>query len=121
MSKHALHKGVRAHSEARGAASRASAGLIAAVSFHDSPLPCEVLLARLFALTPAEARLARCLSKGDTLKEAAMALKIKLSTVRSQLSSLFAKTGTRRQSQLVALLVRVAHLEDQRPALRAKG
>ena len=32
-----------------------------------------------------------------------MALKIKLSTVRSQLSSLFAKTGMRRQSQLVAL------------------
>jgi DNA-binding CsgD family transcriptional regulator len=84
------------------------------------PMPCEVLLAHLFNVTPAEARLAQCLSTGDTLEEAALVLNIKLSTARSQLSSLFAKTGTRRQSQLVALLIRVAHLEDRAPALRAR-
>jgi DNA-binding CsgD family transcriptional regulator len=48
-------------------------------------MPCEVLLARLFALTPAEARLARCLSKGISIEEAAAALNIKVSTARTQL------------------------------------
>jgi DNA-binding CsgD family transcriptional regulator len=113
MSKSAPQKRVRAQSEVR-AASRASAGPV-------SPrlLPCEVLLARFFALTPAEARLARCLLKGDTLKEAATVLKIKPLTAQNQLSSLFRKTDTRRQVQLVALLVRVVHLEDGKPAIWA--
>jgi DNA-binding CsgD family transcriptional regulator len=114
MSKSAPQKRVRAQSEVR-AASRASAGPI-------SPrlLSCEVLLARFFALTPAEARLARCLLKGDTLEEAASALNIKLQTARNHhLRSVFRKTGTARQTQLVTLLVRVVHLEDGKPAIWA--
>jgi DNA-binding CsgD family transcriptional regulator len=44
------------------------------------------------------------------LEEAAAALGVKVSTVRSHLAKLMIKTGTRRQGQLVALLVRVAYL-----------
>jgi DNA-binding CsgD family transcriptional regulator len=87
-------------------------------ALQDMPMPCDVLMARLFHLTPAEARLARCLSTGETLEEAAAMVKVKLS--RTQLSSLFAKTGTLRHPRLVALLVRVAHLEnEQQPAWAA--
>jgi DNA-binding CsgD family transcriptional regulator len=85
----------------------------AVCALPDMPVLCEVLMAHLFHLTPAEARLARYLSTGDTLEEAATMLKVKLSTARTQLSSLFAKTGTRRHSRLVALLIRVAHLDDR--------
>ncbi len=74
------------------------------------PVPSEAVLQRLFDLTAAEARLACSISGGETLGEAAAALGVKISTARCQLASLKAKTGTRRQAQLVALLVYVAHL-----------
>ena len=73
-------------------------------------VPSEAVLQRLFDLTAAEARLACSISRGETLEEAAAALGVKVSTVRSQLAKLMIKTGTRRQGQLVALLVRVAHV-----------
>ncbi|WP_439575137.1 helix-turn-helix transcriptional regulator [Phreatobacter sp.] len=61
-------------------------------------------LARLFGLTPAEARLAGLLAAGTTVADAASTLAVRLSTVRTHLARLFQKTGTRQQSQLVALL-----------------
>jgi len=75
------------------------------------PAPSEPMLRRLFGLTPAEARLAQALSRGDGLAEIAQALAIKMPTARSQLAAIFGKTQTNRQPQLVALLVRLAHLE----------
>jgi DNA-binding CsgD family transcriptional regulator len=74
------------------------------------PQPSEQLLKDLFGLTSAEARLARTISRGDTLEETAHSLGIKLSTARTQLAAVFAKTGTCRQAQLIALLVRAAHI-----------
>ena len=74
------------------------------------PVPSEAVLQRLFGLTAAEARLACSISRGETLGEAAGVLGIKISTARCQLAKLMAKTETRRQAQLVALLVNVAHL-----------
>lgn len=61
----------------------------------------------MFDLTPMEAALAATLSSGQTLAEAALSRNISLTTVRSQLAQLFRKTGTSRQSQLVALLLAV--------------
>jgi DNA-binding CsgD family transcriptional regulator/PAS domain-containing protein len=58
----------------------------------------------LFALSPKEARLAASLASGRTLKQAADDSRIQLSTARSYLENIFRKTGTRQQSQLVALL-----------------
>jgi DNA-binding CsgD family transcriptional regulator len=78
----------------------------------DLPLPSEARLRQLFDLTPAEARLARGLARGDALEEVAGELNIKMTTARSQLASIFSKTQTRRQAGLVAILIRLAHLDE---------
>jgi len=69
------------------------------------PISETQVFAKLFGLTPAEARLARILAGGDTLKEASEQLDVAESTVKSQLKSIFAKTDTKRQSELVRLLL----------------
>lgn len=58
----------------------------------------------LFGLSPAEQHLALDLVRGVTLAESADRRTVALSTVKTQLLQLFAKTGTHRQSQLIALL-----------------
>jgi len=58
----------------------------------------------LFDLTPAEARLATALASGWSLKEAADGANITVKTGRTYLERIFAKTRTRQQSELVALL-----------------
>ncbi|MBF9149865.1 helix-turn-helix transcriptional regulator [Novosphingobium sp. 1Y9A] len=58
----------------------------------------------LLGLTMAEARLAAVLGEGMSLVEAARALGIAHNTAKVQLRAVFAKTGVRRQAQLVALL-----------------
>ena len=67
------------------------------------------LLGLIFGLTAAEARLASALSKGQDLDGAAAAFGVSPQTVRSQLKTIFAKTGWRRQAELVA---RVAHVRS---------
>jgi DNA-binding CsgD family transcriptional regulator len=57
-----------------------------------------------FRLTPAEARVLGCVQRGLTPAEAAAEIGVRLSTVRAQLSSLFQKTGTRRQAELMRLV-----------------
>lgn len=61
-------------------------------------------LQALFALSPAEAAVAAALSRGEALDDIASARNVSEATVRSQLKALFAKTGCRRQAQLVALI-----------------
>lgn len=58
----------------------------------------------LYDLTPAEARLAGKLLGGKHLKEIAGELDVSIHTVRAQMKSIFAKTGTSGQSELVRLL-----------------
>ena len=74
------------------------------------PVPSEAQLRVLFGLTVSQARLAQHLASGDTVEEVAERLGIKLTTARSQLAVIFSKTGVRRQTKLVALLSRIAHL-----------
>ncbi|WP_449473423.1 helix-turn-helix transcriptional regulator [Sphingobium chungangianum] len=69
--------------------------------------PAETL-ARLFGLSAAEALLASKLAKGASLEEAAMELGISRNTVRSQLQSIFLKTGINRQSDLIRALLNSA-------------
>jgi DNA-binding CsgD family transcriptional regulator len=66
--------------------------------------PAPYLLSQIFGLTRAEARLTSELACGDTLVAAACTLNISWETARSQLKMVFAKTGTHRQGELVALL-----------------
>jgi DNA-binding CsgD family transcriptional regulator/PAS domain-containing protein len=66
----------------------------------------------LFALTLREADVAAALAAGLSLKDVARKAGIKISTARTHLEHIFLKTGTRQQSQLVALL------KSAQPALR---
>lgn len=68
-------------------------------------------LRAIFNLTPAEARLATNLCAGQSLKVSAELQDIRFSTARHYLEGIFQKTGTRRQSQLVALLKNVQPLQ----------
>ena len=67
-----------------------------------------VWLGSLFELSPAEVRVASGLMRGEALREIAESLRVSIETVRSQLKSICAKTQTHHQSDLVALLLRVA-------------
>jgi DNA-binding CsgD family transcriptional regulator len=60
-----------------------------------------------FGLTPAEARLALHLVAGETLRSADAKLGITYETARTHLKSIFSKTGTCRQAELVVVLVTV--------------
>jgi DNA-binding CsgD family transcriptional regulator len=62
-------------------------------------------LHKRFGLTAAEAGLAAEIIKGDGREAAARRRGISVATARSQLSSIFEKTGTHRQAELVHLLL----------------
>lgn len=64
-------------------------------------------LAQLFALSPAEARLAHHLAKGLTVEEHALAVAVSITTARNQLRAVLGKTGYRRQQDLVRALSRL--------------
>lgn len=66
------------------------------------------VIEKLFKLTPAEARLAKCLVEGDSLSEAADKLGRLERTARNQLSSIFAKTGVHKQHQLISHILQTA-------------
>ena len=76
-------------------------------SLGPKPGPPAAILARTFRLTPSEAKLACVIARGASPGIAARELKISRETARNQLKSVFAKTDTHRQSELVALLLQV--------------
>jgi DNA-binding CsgD family transcriptional regulator len=57
----------------------------------------------LYGLTAAEARVMSALALGGTVEDIAAARRVRSSTVRAQIRSIFAKTGVNRQSDLVRL------------------
>jgi DNA-binding CsgD family transcriptional regulator len=63
-------------------------------------------LVALFGLTPTEAAIAVELSAGLSTDEIAPRLQIAVGTVRWHLKRILAKTGSSRQAELVALLLR---------------
>ena len=89
-------------------ADRLPPGNAAAAIFLDDPelhpvIPEEVLR-MLFGLSAAEARLAVRILNGNSTSEAAELGQVSRETVKSQLSAVFHKTGTRRQGELIRLL-----------------
>lgn len=62
------------------------------------------LLMQLFGLPPSQARLARVLSGGESLRQAAAERGLSYGSARTYLDQIYRLTGTRRQSELVALL-----------------
>ena len=79
------------------------------VLIQDSASPVETTeaeLRQLYGLTAAEARISNLLMEGAGLEECCDQLGIRRTTARMHLRNIFAKTGVRRQSELVALLLR---------------
>ena len=62
-------------------------------------------LFRLFNLSTSEGRLASLLADGATLAKAAETLRIKEQTARGYLKQIFIKTDTKRQGELVHLML----------------
>jgi DNA-binding CsgD family transcriptional regulator len=69
-----------------------------------SDVPTAEVIQGLFDLTPAEARVARALGRGETVAEIATGANVAQPTVRNQIREIFAKTGVNRQADLVGLL-----------------
>jgi DNA-binding NarL/FixJ family response regulator len=59
-----------------------------------------------FGLTPAEKRVAHALTEGTTLTQIADGLGVSRTTIAFHLRNIFQKTGTGRQAELVALLLK---------------
>ena len=75
---------------------------VTAVVPNSSPAP--ELLQALFDLSPAEARIASQLTDGRSIEQIAASNGLSHNTIRTQLKSVFAKTGVQRQAELVSLL-----------------
>lgn len=72
--------------------------------------PAQGPLIELYRLTPAEVRLAIALGNGDGLQEVAGQLGISLNTAKTQLQSIYGKTGTDGRAKLTKLLLALAKL-----------
>jgi len=93
------------------AGNRASRAAVWILNTETPAAPSEELLAALFGLSRAEARLALGMLAGRSAAECARLAGVGLATIRTQLHSIFTKTGVRRQAQLVALLSKVPVLQ----------
>jgi len=67
-------------------------------------------LRQMFNLTKSEAEIAVALARGHDTDEIAAMRRVSIGTLRVQLRSIFTKTNTRRQSELVALILSSAGL-----------
>jgi DNA-binding CsgD family transcriptional regulator len=85
----------------------AAGGHAAAVFIHhvtlDRPSPLE-LMARLYKLTASEVRVLQAITQTSGVAELAREVGISVATVKTHLNRLFAKTGAKRQADLVRLL-----------------
>lgn len=64
----------------------------------------EQVLRGFYGLTHAEVRLATMLADGSSLTEASQILGVSMNTVRTHLKHIFAKTGTKRQGEIIKLI-----------------
>jgi len=77
---------------------------IVLISDPDAGIPTEAELAELFGLSPAESRLAIALAQGKKLPEVAAEAGVKITTLRTQMQSIYRKLGVERQSDLLLTL-----------------
>lgn len=78
---------------------------------------------QLFNLTPAETALCLELANGLSLEEAAEVLNIRRNTARAHLRAIFSKTGVRRQTELVRIMLNsvMALGQTDSPTQRLRG
>ena len=83
----------------------AAAALVSVTDPEGATVPHEASIAEAFALTPAEAKLTRLLAEGCSLTEAATRLGVRRETARTRIKTIFEKTNTHRQAELVRLVL----------------
>ena len=81
-----------------------AAAVLAVTAVTTPSAPLTEVLTGLFDLTSAEVKVARGIATGRSIDEVAAAHAVSRETVRSQLKSIMAKTGTARQAELALLL-----------------
>jgi DNA-binding CsgD family transcriptional regulator len=90
---------------------------VAAVAFISDPLrrqrPAQETLRGLYRLTPAECRVALLLGDGHAPRKIANMIGVTDNTVRSQIKSIFSKTGVKRQGELIRLLMNNSEIAIQ--------
>ena len=86
-------------------------GLVLVQGLATANAHAQPLLQHVYGLTPAEARLTLMILDGQSPGHAATALRLSVTTVRSQLSAVLKKTGAQRQSDLVRRLAPLLLLE----------
>jgi len=81
---------------------------VAAVYITDPgqiPLRPEAAIARMYGLTPAEAKVAATIARGLSGRQAAEKLEVSYNTLKTHLKRIFVKTGTKNQAALIRLMV----------------
>jgi DNA-binding CsgD family transcriptional regulator len=76
------------------------------VDAESAPAPAPGVLREFFSLTQAEARTASMLVQGQSIEEIATAMGVGIETVRTHVRRALSKTGTSRQGELIALVLR---------------
>jgi len=86
----------------------ATTSIVGAVIFINDPVRVARTstdqLVAIFGLTPAEARAALKIAEGVTMSDASEQLGITINTLKTLIQRTFAKTGARRQSELVRII-----------------
>lgn len=93
--------------QSMGAFGRQCMVLLSIVRPRNGAAADPALLESMFDLSPAEARVANAIALGEDVGTIARRLRVSLNTVRTQLKTVFLKTDTHRQAELVALLHQV--------------
>ncbi len=91
----------------RSALRPACAAIFISTTTSASPMP-EAVLATLFELTPAEARVLRIIGGGSTSASGSETLGISENTLKTHLNRIYAKTGMSRQADLVKLISEIS-------------
>jgi DNA-binding CsgD family transcriptional regulator len=86
-----------------GTSYAAAAAMVVQKAALDAPSPQE-MIAKLYKLTPSELRVLLAVAQVGSVAEVAEALGIAESTAKTHLHRVFAKTGTKRQADLVRLV-----------------
>ncbi len=81
------------------------AALVVASRHKPASARAAVMLQKQFNLTPAEIRLMQLVGEGIEPMQMAEQLSVSITTIRTHLQRLFDKTGTRRQAELVRLVL----------------
>jgi DNA-binding CsgD family transcriptional regulator len=79
---------------------------ILVIDVSSSSKPDPAMLGELFSLTPAEARFTSCLVSGSSVEEISVEFGVTRETVRTHLRRVLGKTNTRRQGELISVVLR---------------